>query len=172
MRKHFDGASPGLPHVRPLGDDANGDAGGGAVFTQVEADGYISEPKSFPLPTAVPLKPGVDKTYTLTGDISGTDYLLDIWRGSVRLTRVKFQNRVQVSTVLVRIDDARHTNPDGEQFDGWHIHTYREGYEDKWAQHLDPAFFPDTADTESLFRGFCTFCNIDHGQVVVQVSML
>ena len=142
------------------------------MYTQQEIDAYISEPKEFPLPTAVPLGAGVDNTYQLAGANTGTDFLLDVWRGSLRLTRVKFQNRVKVSTVLVRIDDARHTNPDGEQFDGLHLHRYREGYEDKWAEPLDPAVFADPADLESLFRGFCDYCSIDHGPVTVQVGML
>jgi hypothetical protein len=142
------------------------------MLTQAEADAYIAEAKRFPLPTAVPIGAGVDSTYELTGDDSGTAFLLDVWRGSLRLTRVKFQNRVRVATVLVRIDDSRHTNPDGQQFDGLHIHTYREGSDDKWAQQLDPQLFTDPFDIERLFREFCNYCNIDHGQVTVQVGML
>lgn len=141
------------------------------MLTQVEADAYIAESKHFPLPAAVPIAPGVDNTYELNG-ANGADYLLDVWRGTIRLTRVKYQNRVRVATVLVRIDDARHTNPDGERFDGLHIHVYREGYETKWAQQLDPEVFTDSNSVEQLFRDFCRFCNIDDTQVTVQAGMI
>lgn len=141
------------------------------MLTQAEADAYIAEPKRFPLPTVIPVAAGVDKTYELTGT-NGSDFLLDVWRGSIRLTRVKYQTRVTVSTVLVRIDDVRHTNPDGQQFDGLHIHTYREGYETKWAQRLDPRAFSNPDDLEALFRDFCRFCSIDDEPVTVQVGML
>lgn len=142
------------------------------MLKQAEADAFIAEPKRFPLPTAVPVAPGVDKTYVLQGVNSGAEYLVDVWRGTFRLNRIKFQNRVKVATVLVRIDDARHTNPDGTQFDGLHIHRYREGFETKWAEPLDPDLFRDASDLESLFRSFCDYCNIDHSQVTLQVSML
>jgi len=143
-----------------------------AVLTQAEAEAYISEPKRFPLPTLVPIAGGSDATYELVGADNATSYLLDVWRGRLRLSRVKLQNRVKVSNVLVRIDDARHTNPDGRQFDGLHIHVYREGAEDKWAEALDPGTFTDTTDLELLFRQFCEFCSIDHSSVTVQVGML
>lgn len=79
---------------------------------------------------------------------------------------------MRVATVLVRIDDSRHTNPDGQQFDGLHVHTYREGSDDKWAQQLDPQLFTDPSDIERLFREFCNYCNIDHRRVTIQVGML
>lgn len=142
------------------------------MLNQAEADAYIAESKYFPLPTAVPVAPGVNASYQLVGSASGTAFQLDVWRGSIRLTRVKLQNRVKTSTVLVRIDDARHTNPDGTQMEGFHIHRYREGFDDKWAEPLNEDDFGDTSDVENLFRAFCAYCNIDHSHATVQAGLL
>lgn len=64
--------------------------------------------------------------------------------------------------VLIRldIDGAPHTNPDGVRLSGTHLHLYREGYDDKWAEPLDPSRFRDTRDIQRAFEDFCGYCNI------------
>jgi hypothetical protein len=144
------------------------------VLTQAEANDYIAERKRFAADTIVPIPPGVRNVYDLTGSDSGTAYLLDVHRGTIKLARVMFQNRVRTAVVLVRVDvnGAPHTNPDEQRLAGSHIHVYREGYEDKWAAPLDPAVFTDNTDIAQVLKDFCAFCNIDDGQVSTQVGML
>lgn len=144
------------------------------MLTQDEADQFIAERKRFAAQTAVPIPPGVRNAYDLTGTDTGTAYLLDVHRGSLKLSRVMFQNRVRVAVVLVRVDvnGAPHTNPDQQRIDGSHVHVYREGYEDKWAYPLDPTVFSDPGDITTVLQDFCRFCNIDHGQISAQVGML
>ncbi len=105
---------------------------------------------------------GIDETYDLIGDDPRERFLLDLWRGTLRLSKLKFQTRGRKIIVLIRvdIDGAPHTNPDGQQVGGTHIHRYREGHEDKWAEPLDLAEFTNTSDIEQTYRDFCRVCNI------------
>lgn len=144
------------------------------MLSQADADGYIAECKRFATQTAIPIPPGVKNVYELAGAESGSPYLLDVYRGTLKLSRVTFQNRVRTAVQLVRVDvnGAPHTNPDQQRVDGTHIHVYREGYEDKWAEPLNPSVFSDTSDIAQVLQDFCAFCNIDHSQISAQVGML
>lgn len=50
---------------------------------------------------------------------------------------------------------ARHTNPDGERFDGPHFHLYREGYDAEFAEGL--ADFTSIGDA---LEDFCRRVNL------------
>jgi hypothetical protein len=81
----------------------------------------------------------------------------------LRLTKLKFQNRVRSVIVLVRldVDGAPHTNPDGQRLSGTHLHLFREGFDDKWAQPLDSKMFTLLNDPGTTFQEFCAFCKIE-----------
>ena len=132
------------------------------MLTQTEADSLIAMNKSFAQPATIELPPGSDDTYELVGSDPKELFLLDLWRGTLKLSKLKFQNRARKAFVLVRldIDGAPHTNPDGVRVGGTHIHVYREGFEDKWAQPLDPAQFRALGDRGLTFTDFCRYCNI------------
>jgi hypothetical protein len=76
---------------------------------------------------------GCDDTYEVAAASDRETFLLDVWRGRLRLTKLKLQNRVQTAVVLARldVDGAPHTNPDGTRLSGTHLHLYREGYDDR-----------------------------------------
>ena len=86
------------------------------MLTQAEADQLMQMTKHFVrAPASITIPPGVDDTYELADPNDRERFLLDIWRGTLRLTKVRFQNRVRTVVVLVRldVDGAPHTNPDG-----------------------------------------------------------
>ena len=89
--------------------------------------------------------------------------MLDVWRGTLRLTKLRFQNRVRTIVVLVRldVDGAPHTNPDGERLSGTHLHLFREGYDDRWAYPVDVNTFTLLSDPGTTFQEFCAFCKIE-----------
>jgi len=66
----------------------------------------------------------------LTLDLIGNDnrerFLLDLWRGIFKLSKVKYQTRGRQIIVLARLDinGAPHTNPDGGKVTGTHLHIY------------------------------------------------
>src|SRR5208337_5400642 len=71
------------------------------MLTQTEADQFIQMVKHFvraPASTTIP--PGADDTYELASLDDRESFLLDIWRGTLRLTKLKFQNRVRTAIVL------------------------------------------------------------------------
>jgi hypothetical protein len=132
------------------------------MLTQAEADYLIQLPKIFLNPQTIYIPPGTDETYELVDENKREKFLLDLWRGTLRLSKVKYQTRGRKIIVLVRvdIDGSPHTNPDGTEIGGNHIHLYREGYEDKWAYILDPKKFSNPTDMRKTFEDFCRLCNI------------
>src|SRR3972149_8634104 len=111
------------------------------MLTQSEADALIAMRKVFVNPDTISLSPGTDETHDVVGDDKREQFMLDLWRGTIRLSKIKYQTRGRRVIVLVRldIDGAPHTNPDGAQLIGTHLHLYREGYEAKWAFSVDTA---------------------------------
>ena len=134
------------------------------MLTQSEAEALIAMEKSFSSPNAVVISPGVDETYELNGADMRERFLLDLWRGMIRLSKLKVQTRGRSVVVLVRldIDGAPHTNPDGKRLGGTHLHLYREGYEDKWAYPLDRGQFRNTRVITLTFLDFCRYCNVEN----------
>jgi hypothetical protein len=89
------------------------------------------------------------------------EFMLDISRGNIRLSKNKFQNRARSVIVLVRldIDGSPHRNPDGEELPGTHFHIYRPGAGSKWACPL-PVIFTDPSNTRLTLQQFMTYCKI------------
>lgn len=134
------------------------------MLTQVEADQLMAMAKHFVRPPAtVSIPPGTDETYELAGPNNRETFLLDIWRGTIKLSKLKFQNRVRVAVVLARldVDGAPHTNPDGVRLAGTHLHLFKEGFDDKWASVVDPKDFTLLTDPGQTFKDFCSFCRIE-----------
>jgi len=95
--------------------------------------------------------------------MAGSVFLLDLWRGTIRLSKLRYQTRGRKVIVLVRLDinGSPHTNPDGTRLDGTHLHVYREGYEDRWAYPIDTSIFRDVYNIQQSFEDFCRYCNIE-----------
>jgi hypothetical protein len=90
------------------------------------------------------------------------EFLLDISRGRIVLKKHTFQIRTGLIYVLARVDiaGAPHRNPDGEEIGCPHLHIYRPGADDKWAQPLPPEFFGDQENVAQVLEDFMNFCNI------------
>ncbi len=134
------------------------------MLTQPEADQLMQMLKHFVRPpAAITIPPGADDTYELAGSNDREKFLLDVWRGTLRLSKLKLQNRVRAAVVLVRldVDGAPHTNPDGTRLSGAHVHLFKEGYDDKWAYPADRKKFTLLSDPGTTFHDFCAYCNIE-----------
>ncbi len=131
-------------------------------LSQNEADRLIAMPKlrvegqahQYPAP-------GACVTIPLTCVDRQEEFLLDVNRGRIIVSKVTLQNRVRKAIVLVRldVDGPPHTNPDGERIECPHLHLYREGYGDRWAQPL-PDGFTDPADRSQMLKEFLDYCNV------------
>jgi len=128
--------------------------------------------KEFEKADAISLNPGVNDSHELINKAEKEKFKLDVWRGTIRLSKVRHQHRARKTCVLVRleVDGAPHQNPDGVKVPCPHIHIYREGYDDKWAYPIDENEFTDLNDPEQLFKDFCAYCNITNLPVVVPYS--
>ena len=132
-------------------------------LTQAEADALIEMEKhrvnddqtNFPMggeSAVVPLQ-SVDRR---------EQFLLDLSRASINLSKVKMQTRGRKVVVLVRLDlgGAPHRNPDGEEIPVPHLHLYREGYGDKWAVAIPTDGFRAVGDVWTTFEEFLQYCNV------------
>lgn len=90
-------------------------------------------------------------------------FWLDVYRGRRLSVKCTYQERFGV-VALVRLDlgSRPHTNPDGALLTGSHIHTYREGYEDKWAEPIPADLFTSIGDLETTLREFLDHCNVEY----------
>lgn len=133
------------------------------MLLQTEADSLIALPKRFASRTPMHIPRGCDIVCDLVENSGPERFILDVWRGTIKLSKVKMQKRVRTVVVLVRLDicGAKHTNPDGVEVSGTHVHVYREGYDDKWASELKPEAFGDAASIRQCFLDFCRFCTIE-----------
>ena len=90
------------------------------------------------------------------------NFMLDVTRNGIKLTKATYQNRARQSVILMRLDldGPPHRNPDGEEILCPHLHIYREGYGDKWAYPASPTQYPNTQDLFATFEAFMRNCNV------------
>ena len=101
------------------------------------------------------------------------EFRLDLWRSRINLAKNTHQNRARQVVPLLRLDigGAPHRNPDGEEIAALHIHRYREGFGDKWAEPVPEGVFRDLRDPISTLMDFMEYCNIVE-QPIIQASWL
>ncbi|MBV9499496.1 MAG: hypothetical protein JO138_08980 [Acidobacteriaceae bacterium] len=97
-------------------------------ISQAEADALISMEKQrvddkqwfFP-------EPGSRLAIPLTSPDKRENFMLDVTRGQIKLTKATYQNRARQAIVLMRLDlDGRpHRNPDDQEIPCPHLHIYR-----------------------------------------------
>jgi len=89
-------------------------------------------------------------------------FLLDVSRGRIDLSKGTYQDRGRQVVVLVRLDfgGPGHRNPDGEEIASPHLHLYREGYSDKWAFPVPSDRFPNVTDAWRTLEDFMRYCNV------------
>jgi len=130
------------------------------MLTQVEADGILVMAKTFRSSRTISLHVGARSAHDLD-PVDRLDLpqnlLLDVHRASIRLTKLKLQHRGAGIIVLARldIDGPGHTNPDGVDISGTHLHLFREGFEDKWAEEIDKTEWTDLTDMVTTVQDFC-----------------
>ncbi|HEX7628231.1 MAG TPA: hypothetical protein VF354_04845 [Candidatus Methanoperedens sp.] len=103
------------------------------------------------------------------------NFLIDINRGKIRITKCTYQERFFEENILIRldVDGPPHANPDvknipllklepfnGKTIDCPHLHLYVEGYMDKWAIPVPNDKFPDTTDIYKTLDNFFDYCNV------------
>lgn len=132
-------------------------------LTQAEADALIAMEK-LRIDDQLWDYPGLGGTLSipLVSSDKRENFLLDMSRGRINLLRGKYQNRARQALVLVRLDfgGPPHRNPDGEEIASPHLHLYRQGYGDKWAEPVPQEVFANMEDLFKTLEDFMRFCNI------------
>jgi len=131
-------------------------------LTQHEADSLLAMEKHF-LGIGRFTFPGLGSSlrFILHSIDKREEFNLDITRSRILLEKITFQTRARKVVVLARLDigGAPHRNPDGEEIASPHLHLYREGYGDKWAEPL-PEIFQGIRDSFLLMDTFMDYCRI------------
>jgi hypothetical protein len=132
-------------------------------LSQLEANALIAVEKlrtddakwDFPIP-------GRRITVPLTSLDKRENFQLDLSRQEINLNKIKYQNRARQVFVLLRLDlgGSSHCNPDGSEVACPHLHVYREGWADKWAEPAPVDKFPNLADPWAALQDFMRYCNI------------
>ena len=148
------------------------------MLTQSEADNLINISKmkesndsdSYGFP-----RPGEKLTIPIISHDEQENFLIDVSRARIRLTKCTYQERYQQMVILVRLDldGPPHTNPEvvsvplpylmphnGQTIDCPHLHLYVEGFMDKWAIPAPNDEFPDTTNLYTTLQNFFHYCNI------------
>lgn len=131
-------------------------------LTQAEADALLAVEKRRVNNETHPFTAMVGKVEIPLQSADGREqFLLDMSRGRINLMKGTYQTRGRQTVILARLDfgGAPHRNPDGVEMTCPHLHLYREGYGDKWAEPL-PAKFGSTDDLWNLLNQFLKYCNV------------
>jgi len=101
-------------------------------------------------------------TIPLVSEDKRENFLLDIYRGRIDLSKGTYQNRSRQVVLLVRLDfgGQPHRNPDQQEVPSPHLHIYREGYGDKWAVPVPLDKFTNISDLWLTMNDFMVYCNI------------
>ncbi len=119
------------------------------MLSQAEADFFIRAVKRLEEQATLNFPaPGEKKSWAAITIDEKEQFLFDVNRGRIRLSKCTYQERYHAMEVLIRVDldGPPHRNPDGTVVNCPHIHLYREGYAAKWAEPLPSNRFPDPAD--------------------------
>lgn len=116
-------------------------------------------------------KPGDRVAIPLISVDKRESFMLDVTRAQIRLTKATYQTRARGAVILIRLDleGPPHRNPDGEEVPCPHLHTYREGFGDKWAVRAPIDIYPNTSDLFSTFEAFMRHCKIIEPPKIQQV---
>ncbi|HXU45655.1 MAG TPA: hypothetical protein VN783_09020 [Thermoanaerobaculia bacterium] len=111
--------------------------------------------------------PGKKVSIPLVSADRRENFLFDLRKGRLRLSQATYQTRARLVICLIRLDldGPGHRNPDGEEIDCPHLHLYREGYGDKWAQPI-PDNFRDPTDFWVTLEDFFSYSGVTQAPFV------
>jgi|SRR6185437_4112120 len=138
-------------------------------LSQEMADLLIETPKLAQDPgVGVRFFPGMNFEIDYRGETESQElFRIIVERSEVNPRHAKYELLVRHSIVLLRfeIEGPAHHNPDHVRIACPHLHRYRAGFDDRWAE---PAadLFGNTNDLLECLYGFLRYCN------VVQVPLI
>ena len=106
--------------------------------------------------------PGERIAIPLTSLDKRENFMLDVTRAQIKLTKATYQNRARPAIILLRLDleGPPHTNPDGVEVLCPIRTSIVKGYRDKWATPAPADRYTNTLDLYSTFEAFMRQCNV------------
>ena len=142
-------------------------------IAQSEADSLIAMEKQRADNTRWLFLAGERLAIPLTSMDRRENFILDMTRYQIKITKATYQNRARQAVILMRldIDGPPHRNPEDKNLgslSAWsgqliqcpHLHTYVEGYADKWAIPAPIDRYPDCGNLFATFEAFMVQRNI------------
>ena len=133
-----------------------------AKLSQEEADMLIALKKVYRGVTSI-VFPNLGRrlNFKVFAKTANEEFLFDVTRGRVKLSKFTFQSRARKTIVLARLDinGSPHRNPDGEELGGTHIHVYKENFGDAYALPLPECFARCETGCDYLDE-FMDWCNV------------
>jgi hypothetical protein len=100
----------------------------------------------------IDLAPDIDYDYQLESNDGYEVFIFGVRIPRRNVKKARCQLRYQRSVVLARLcHSAPHTNPDGKFVESPHFHTYRAGFDDKYAESLEGVPFTPKSDLLIFF---------------------
>jgi hypothetical protein len=134
-------------------------------LTQDEADELIAMPKQRANDDEFHF-PGIGGSITmpLVSEDHRENFWFDVSRGRIDRFKATYQNRARIVVVLLRLDlnGPPNQNPDGKDVLCPHLHKYREGYGDRWAEPVTTDRFTNIVDPWQTLQDFMQYCNVTH----------
>ena len=140
-------------------------------ITQAEADTLIAMEKRFVDSTDWTFPAASQRiALALTSVDKRENFMLDVTRAQIKLTKATYQNRARQAIVLMRLDldGPPHRNTDGDEIPCPHLHVYREGYGDKWAFPVPTKEYRNLEDRMQTLEDFMRHRNITEPPIVQQ----
>ncbi len=157
-------------------------------ISQLDADFFFGmekipeEVKEYQFPGS-----GQKLTLAYTSSDRRENFLFDIYRGSICITKVTYQNRVRKAFILRRLDldGAVHVNPEvesvplsflapfnGKEIQTPHLHVYVEGYGEKWAVPADSLLAVEGKDIYEVMIDFFKYCHVNQLPNIIKTLLV
>ena len=101
-------------------------------------------------------------TLTLTSLDKRENFMFDVTRAQIKLTKSTYQNRARQAIILMRLDldGPPHRNPGETEIPCPHLHIYKEGFGGKWVIAAPVERYRNSLDLFSTCEAFMKHCNI------------
>lgn len=142
-----------VEHHPVTGGKGGETVGGSRMLEQWEADRLLRARKVYSHELIVDLSRGADDDYQIETADGDEFFLLDVRGPGRNPEKARFQLRYRRDVVLARMClTVPHTNPDGAPVGFPHFHTYREGFDAKFARPAGPY--------DSIDAALVSFCQL------------